>query len=148
LFQYWLSVITIAWKRMGVLIVTKQSKKSIDRFVIWAGCLMFLVSIVIYWIGMNFIREEVFPHYFNPKKHLIVSQNPDTREIYSWKDLSGKIYTPEDNHVKNFTWGTTILLLFVMIITVFAYNIVVGYYTRIVLQRETMPKHRYMPRVQ
>ena len=127
--------------------MTRQSKKNIDRFVIWTGSLMFLVSIIIYWIGMNFIREEVFTHYFNPKEHIIVSQNQDTREIYSWKDLNGEVYTPEDSHVRNFTWGTTMLLLFVMGITFFVHSTVVGYYTRIVLHRETMPRHGYMPGV-
>jgi len=73
-------------------------------------------SVLFFWVGMNFLKSEVFTHYYNPSKHVIVSQNHDTKELYSWKDVNGNVYTPEDPEVANFTWGSTGLLLVTMLL--------------------------------
>lgn len=73
-------------------------------------------SVLFFWVGMNFLKSEVFTHYYNPSKHVIVSQNHDTKELYSWKDVNGNVYTPEDPEVANFTWGSTGLLLATMLL--------------------------------
>lgn len=73
-------------------------------------------SVLFFWVGMNFLKSEVFTHYYNPSKHVIVSQNHDTKELYSWKDVNGNVYTPEDPEVANFTWGSTGLLLATMLV--------------------------------
>jgi hypothetical protein len=97
---------------------------------------MFLVSILLYWLGLNYLKVEFFPQYFNPKKHVIVKQNPDTKEIYAWKDASGQVYTPEDAGVESFTWATTALLMFVMIFSITIYNLAIKYYTKMLLEKE------------
>lgn len=121
--------------------MTEQSKKDINRFKILLSIIMFVTSIMIYWVGINFLRDQVFSNYFNPKKHLIVTQNSDTKEIYAWKDARGTTYTMEDADVRNFTWGTTALLLFVMIFVAVVYNASVDYYTKTVIKNEIRQKH-------
>lgn len=75
-----------------------------------------VLSVLFFWGGLNFLKTEVFTHYYNPNKHVIVSQNQDTKELYSWKDMKGNVYTPDDSQVANFTWGATGLLLATMLL--------------------------------
>ncbi|MFZ5647656.1 MAG: hypothetical protein ACOY30_08555 [Bacillota bacterium] len=124
--------------------MTEQSRRNIERFQVLLSIFVFTVSILVYWIGINFLRDEVFSHYYNPRKHLVVDQNPDTKEIYAWKDINGKTYTPEDAHVKNFTWGTTLLLLFVMIFAATVFSRAMDYYTRVVLQNEIRQRQLWL----
>lgn len=127
--------------------MTKQSMDSLSKFGVWVSCGAFLLSVLLFWLGLSFIRAELFTHYFNPQKHVIVKQNPDTKEIYAWKDSSGNVYTPEDSQVKNFTWGTTALLLLVMIAGAAAHNLALKFYARMLREKEAA-QHAYLPGLQ
>ncbi len=128
--------------------MTAQSKQKLNKFSTGLLCVVFAASMMLFWFGLDFLRADVFTHYYSPGKHVIVNQNPDTQEIYSWKDKEGNIYTPEDAQVKNFTWGTTALLLLVMIFCAAAYSISIKYYTRLLLHNEPEQKYNYVPRMQ
>jgi len=129
--------------------MTEQSREKLNKFGIWLSVATLIFSITLFWVGMSFLKAEVFPHYFNPQKHQIVQQNPDTKEIYAWKDASGTVYTPEDAQVKNFTWGITALLLFVMLSCTALYNKATKLYTGVLLAKEPARSNQnYVPRMQ
>ncbi|SFG70372.1 hypothetical protein SAMN05660649_02427 [Desulfotomaculum arcticum] len=129
--------------------MTEQSRAKLNKFSVWLSVAALIFSIALFWAGMSFLKAEVFPHYFNPQKHQIVKQNPDTKEVYAWQDASGAVYTPEDTQVKNFTWGITALLLFVMLSGMALYNKATKYYTGVLLAREPARSNQnYVPRLQ
>ncbi|MFZ5597458.1 MAG: hypothetical protein ACOY31_10665 [Bacillota bacterium] len=133
-----------------------KKKRKLEKISVMVSCVVFAASILLFWLGLDFLKVEVFPHYYNPQKHVIVSQNPDTKEIYSWSDKSGAIYTPEDSQVKNFTWGTTALLLILLFFGSFAYNIIMKQCSRILLtgddsvtsDNKKKSRESYVPRLQ
>ncbi|GBF33274.1 hypothetical protein DCCM_2373 [Desulfocucumis palustris] len=127
--------------------MTAQSKVKLNKFSGWVAMAVLAASVVLLWSGLNVLKADVFTHYYNPAKHVIVDQNPDTKEVYAWKDQAGNVYTPEDSQVKNFTWGTTALLLVVMLFGVIAYNGSIKYYTKVLLNNEPQ-NHNYVPRLQ
>jgi Ca2+/H+ antiporter len=127
--------------------MTAQSRESLSKFGVKISCGIFVLSILLYGLGLNFLKSDVFTHYYNPSKHVIVQQNPDTKEIYSWKDSEDNIYTASDSQVSNFSWGTTMLLMIIMVIGALAYNMAINSYTKVLLNRE--PRMRQtMPRIQ
>lgn len=125
--------------------MTAQNKKKLNKVTAWLGVGAFAVSILLFWLGIDFLKAEVFPHYYNAGKHVIVQQNPDTKEIYAWRDAAGRVYTPEDSQVKNFTWGITALLLFVMVVSAASYNVSIKYYTKVLLESEHRMREGYLP---
>ncbi|MEW5763169.1 MAG: hypothetical protein AB1776_08225 [Bacillota bacterium] len=56
----------------------------------------------------------MFKDYYNPARHSIVEQDPDTLEVYAWKDAQGRVYTRESASVRLFPYGITALILVVM----------------------------------
>ncbi|MCL5935237.1 MAG: hypothetical protein M1543_01900, partial [Firmicutes bacterium] len=128
--------------------VTEQSKARLSRFSACLGCTVFVLAALLFWLGLDFLKTEAFPHYFNAKNHVIVKQNPDTKEIYAWRDSRGNVYTAEDSQVKNFTWGITGLILFLMLFSTAVYNLSVRYYTKMLLEREPGRRESYVPRLQ
>lgn len=98
--------------------MTEMSMKKLGKFSIKLSCAVLVLSVIFFWIGLNLLKLEVFTHYYNSNRHVIVSQNQDTKELYSWKDVNGNVYTPEDPQVANFTWGSTGLLLVTMLLSI------------------------------
>jgi len=96
--------------------MSKASKENLGNFNVKLSFAVLVLSVLFFWVGMNLLKSEVFTHYYNPGKHTIVSQNQDTKELYSWKDVNGNVYTPNDPQVANFTWGSTGLLLATMLL--------------------------------
>ena len=84
--------------------MTEASKKNLGKISVKLSFAVLVFSVLFFWVGMNFLKSEVFTHYYDPGKHVIVSQNHDTKELYSWKDAKGNVYTPDDSQVANFTW--------------------------------------------
>ena len=96
--------------------MTEMSKRKLGKLSVKVSCAVLVLSVFFFWVGLNLLKSEVFTHYYDPGKHIIVSQNQDTKELYSWKDINGIVYTPEDPQVANFTWGSTGLLLITMLL--------------------------------
>lgn len=122
--------------------------QKINRISLWMSCVFFAASILLFWLGLDFLKSEVFTNYYNPQKHTIVSQNPDTKEIYQWKDSSDNIYSNEDRDVSNFTWGTTVLLLFVMIFGAYGYSLAMNYCKKAIMDRDLKTRENYLPGLQ
>lgn len=109
-----------------------DEKDLIRRFSFQAAILLISLYFIFFWAGLNFLREDIFKHYFNPSRHLIVEQNPNTFEILSWKDAIGNVFTPEDIQVKLFPFA--ILLLGVVEAVIFAgvYYVLKWHYTAVI----------------
>lgn len=106
-----------------------DEKDLLRFFSLQAAILLILLYALFFWAGLYFLREDIFKHYFNPSRHMIVEQNPNTFEIMAWKDALGNIYTPEDIQVKLFPFA--IMLLGVMEAAFFAgiYYLLKWHYT-------------------
>lgn len=122
--------------------------KKISKISILLTCGFFALSILLFWLGLGLLKNEVFPHYYNPNKHTIVSQNPDTKEIYEWKDSSDNVYNNEDPDVKNFTWGTTVLLLLIMVVGSYGYSVSMNYCKKVIMGSDEKSSKSYVPRLQ
>ncbi|KUO73219.1 MAG: hypothetical protein APF81_13960 [Desulfosporosinus sp. BRH_c37] len=94
----------------------EASKENLGQSNVKMSFAVLVLSVLFFWVGMNLLKSDVFTHYYDPGKHVIVSQNNDTKELYSWQDVNGNVYTPEDQQVANFTWGSTGLLLLTMLL--------------------------------
>lgn len=110
--------------------MTEISKEKLGKFSAKFSFAVLIFSVLFFWGGLNFLRTEVFTHYYNPHKHLIVSQNQDTKELYAWQDKQGHVYTPEDAQVANFTWGSTGLLLLTMLLGIGIQRFGIKFYTK------------------
>ncbi|AFQ45633.1 hypothetical protein [Desulfosporosinus meridiei] len=115
--------------------MTEISKKKLGKFSIKLSCAVLMLSVLFFWVGLNLLESEVFTHYYNPNKHVIVSQNQDTKELYSWKDARGNVYTPEDPQVANFTWGSTGLLLLTMLLGIAFQKVGIRVYTKTLIPK-------------
>lgn len=124
-----------------------KRKERLNKVSAWLSCGFFAASILLFWLGLDFLKTEAFPHYYNPQKHAIVQQNPDTKEIYAWKNAAGQVFTTEDKQVKNFTWGTTALLLLVMILGAYGHNSAMSYFIKILFD-EPKTRDSYVPKLQ
>ncbi|HBW36856.1 hypothetical protein [Desulfosporosinus sp. BICA1-9] len=96
--------------------MTEMNVEKLGKISFKLSCAVLVLSVLFFWISLNLLKSEVFTHYYDPSKHVIVSQNHDTKELYSWKDVNGNVYTPEDPQVANFTWGSTGMLLVTMLL--------------------------------
>ncbi|MFZ5632679.1 MAG: hypothetical protein ACOY40_07500 [Bacillota bacterium] len=122
--------------------------EKLKKISVWVSCVFFALSVLLFWLGLDFLKTGVFPHYYDAKRHTIVQQNPDTGEIYAWKDVTGQIYTPDDSQISNFTWGTTALLLLVMVFGAYGYNATMKHYSKMLLDGEAKARKSYVPRLQ
>lgn len=73
-----------------------DGRELLRRFGFNTTLVLILLYALCFWAGLIFLREDLFKHFFNPSRHLIVAQNPNTFEILAWKDALGNVYTPED----------------------------------------------------
>lgn len=117
--------------------MTAQVEKRFKKFSSIMIFVMFLGTALLFWLGINLLKIEVYPNYFDAERHVIISQNQDTEEIYAWKDAGGKVYTPDDAQMKNFAWGTTALILMLMILYAVTYNIIIRYYKKVLLESQS-----------
>jgi hypothetical protein len=114
-------------------LLTAHETEKLRRFGTGAGLLVLVLAVFVFWAGVDFLKENVFKHYFNPTRHMIVEQDPDTGEIYMWKDAVGNVYTPDDPHVKYFPYGVTLLILLLMGVSMAAHNLLLEHYAMLLL---------------
>lgn len=124
--------------------MTEMSKKKLGKFSVKLSCSVLVLSVLFFWAGLNLLKSQVFTHYYDPDKHIIVSQNQDTKELYAWQDAKGNVYTPDDPQVANFSWGSTGLLLLTMLFGIGLQRMGIGLYMRTLLDYEK----QYIPRMQ
>lgn len=103
---------------------------------------VFFIAAAVFWIALHYMDEQFFPHRFNPSRHVIVAQNPDTYELYAWKDAFGRVYTPDDPQVRCFPYAACGLLLFVLGLAVGVHYFLVQHYKMLLLLKS---EHRWPP---
>jgi len=115
--------------------LSHDEKDLLQRFSLQAVILIILLYALFFWAGVNFLREDIFKHNFNPSRHLIVSQNPDTFEILVWKDALGNVYTSDDIQVKLFPLAVCALGLAEVVVFSGLYYLMKWHYTIMLLFR-------------
>lgn len=119
------------WEEDEVLSLHEQQKM---RNFCWRVALIItFLALIGFFASISFLKESVLKHNFNPSRHVIVEQDPDTLEIYMWKDALGNIYTPDDIHVKLFPYAITVLVLIIMGISLGTYHLLKEHYLAMLL---------------
>ncbi|WP_051276502.1 hypothetical protein [Desulfovirgula thermocuniculi] len=112
---------------------SEEKAFKIKRFSRTTAVLVAVFAFLVFWQGVNFLQNHVFKNYFDPSRHTIVEQDPDTMEIYAWKDAAGNIHTPDDPDVKRFPYAITLLLLAVIGISAKSHDLLVRRYHRLLM---------------
>ncbi|MEW6276848.1 MAG: hypothetical protein AB1556_17275 [Bacillota bacterium] len=115
---------------MGELIqfLDGENEVKVKRFSSYMAVVIAVISLLSFAAGVIFLRDSVFKNYFNPSRHAIVEQDPETMEIFAWKDASGNVYTPGDPDVKHFPYGTMFLLLALLVLATQSHSLIVKNY--------------------
>jgi len=121
-------------------ILDSKSQEQVRRFSMAMGCIIMVLALLGFWTGIDFLKEDVYKGYFNPSRHVIVEQDPDTGEIYIWKDAIGNVYTPDNRDVKLFPYGVMILILVIMLTATSAYNLMKEHYVMMVFLQQQLGK--------
>jgi len=100
-----------------------KSKSQVNKFSIKLSCSIFLLAMLLFSLGINILKTDVFTHYYNPNRHTVVEQDKDTMAIYAWKDAEGNVYTPNDPEVKYFPYGITALILLLLVMGALSHNV-------------------------
>lgn len=128
---------------MDKLLLDPEKMGKIKKFSSSITVIIALLTMLTFWIGIDFMRESVYKNYYNPTRHAIVEQDQDSGEILAWKDALGHVYTPEDRDVRLFPYGIMFLLLLLMGVSAGVYTILVEHYAIMLLMQERTP-HGYL----
>ncbi|MHB1043805.1 MAG: hypothetical protein ACYC0Q_13345 [Eubacteriales bacterium] len=99
-----------------------------------------VLTLLAFWIGVDFLRENVYKNYFNPTRHVIIEQDQDSGVVLAWKDALGHVYTPEDKDVRLFPYGIMFMLLLSMGFAAGAYTILTEHYAMMLMMQERIPQ--------
>lgn len=121
-------------------LLSAKERRQLEKLKTVTAVIIVLLAFLTFWAGTYFLKENVFRHYFNPTRHIIVEQDPLTGEIYAWKDALNYVYTPEDRDVKLFPYGVACLVLTEMLIGILAYKLITEHYVMML-----MLKRRFLP---
>ena len=120
-------------------LLNSEEKERLQRFSLQAVLLLISLYVLSFWAGLDFLRDSVFKHNFNPSRHVIVSMNPDTFEIFAWRDALGNVYTPDDIQVKLFPFAVCLLAAAEAIVFAGIYYLLKGHYAAMILFRRSAP---------
>lgn len=95
--------------------------------------LITLIGLALFWAGLHYLDERFFPHRFNPSRHVIIEQDPDTYELHAWRDGIGRVYTPADAQVRFFPYAAGGLILFLLMLGVGIHHLLVQHYKMLLL---------------
>ena len=115
--------------------LNEEERQALSRYSSILTTLITLVWVVFFWGGIQYLDERFFEHRFNPTRHVIVEQDPDTYEIRAWRDAFGRVYTPADPHVKYFPLAVSGLVLLLLGAGVGVHQLLVGHYIMLLLIR-------------
>lgn len=122
-----------------ILSLNQDEKKKLKTLSKLVAVAVAVFAFLVFWAGVNCLRESLFKNYFNPSRHIIVEQDPDTMEIYTWADVSGKLYDKNNRDVQLFPYGVMLLLLLVLGLAMESYNLLVEHYAfRLYLQHQAI----------
>lgn len=115
-----------------------EKQEKIKKFSTSIMLVVMVLTLLTFWIGVDFMRESVYKNYFNPTRHVIVEQDQDSGEVLAWKDALGHVYTPEDRDVRLFPYGIMMLLLISMGMAAGAHKLLVEHYAMMLVMQEGM----------
>lgn len=118
--------------------LTDEEQEKVRKFNLAISIVIMFLSILMFWAGVDFLKEDVYKHYFNPTRHQIVEQDMDTGEILVWKDALGNVYTPEDHDVRLFPYGVMVLILLLMGISTGVYTIITEHYMLMLVLKDRL----------
>jgi len=122
----------------AINMLTDDERENVRKFNLTIGFTIMLLSVLIFWAGINFLKEDVYKGYFNPTRHRIIEQDMDTGEILVWKDALGNVYTPEDRDVRLFPYGVMILILLLMGTSAGAYTVLTEHYLLMLVLKDRL----------
>ena len=122
-----------------VMYLDEENEAKVKRFSNQMAVVMVILALVCFSAGVIFLRDSVFKHYYNPTRHVIVAQDPETMEIFAWKDAGGNLYTPADADVKSFPYGTMGLLLVLLVLTTQGHSLIVKNYAATLVIKSHLP---------
>lgn len=125
---------------MDKLLLDVGKREKLKKFSASITIVIALLTLLTFWIGVDFMRESVYKNYFNPTRHVIVEQDQDSGTVLAWKDALGHVYTPEDRDVRLFPYGIMFLLLLLMGMAAGAYTLLVEHYAIMLLMQDRAPQ--------
>ena len=131
---------------MDKLLLDPNNMEKLKKFSSTIAVVIAVLTLLAFWLGVDFLRENVYKNYFNPSRHIIIEQDQDSGVVLAWKDALGHVYTPEDKDVRLFPYGIMFLLLLTMGIAAGAYTILTEHYAMMLLMQERIPQG-YMDRI-
>jgi len=105
--------------------------------------IILVLTLLVLWVGLDFLKGSVFKHYFDPARHVVVEEDPVTGEVYAWKDVLGNVYTQDDLQVKLFPYGATCLILIIGGIALGAYQVLCQHLLMILLLQSKLYRVYY-----
>lgn len=125
---------------MDKLLLDAGKREKLKKFGASITIVIALLTLLTFWIGVDFMRESVYKNYFNPTRHVIIEQDQDSGAVLAWKDALGHVYTPEDRDVRLFPYGIMFLLLILMGMAAGAYTLLVEHYAIMLLMQDRAPQ--------
>ncbi|RPF49876.1 hypothetical protein EDD75_0702 [Thermodesulfitimonas autotrophica] len=117
----------------------REKEAKLRQFNILATTVVAVVTLLAFWAGLYVLQHDVFKDYYNPERHVIVQQDPETLEVYAWRDSAGHVFTRDSATVRLFPYGIMTLLLLLMGFSSWLYNLLMRTYTAR-LVREVAPE--------
>lgn len=131
---------------MDKLLLDAAKMEKLKKFSASITIVIALLTLLTFWVGVDFMRESVYKNYFNPTRHIIVEQDQDSGSVLAWKDALGHVYTQEDRDVRLFPYGIMFLLLLLMGMAAGAYTLLVEHYAIMLLMQDRAPQG-YLDRI-
>lgn len=114
-----------------------EQKQRLRQFSNVAVVIVALTALMVFWAGLFVLQHDVFKNYYNPGRHIIVQQDPETLEVYAWKDAANRVFTRDSTAVRLFPYGVMALILLLMGFSSGFYNFLVQSYTSRLVRQVT-----------
>ncbi|MGO0122908.1 hypothetical protein [Desulfothermobacter acidiphilus] len=118
-------------------LTAKEKEEAVKRIERRVMVIVTVVTLVAFWAGLYLLQHGVFRDYYDPHRHTIVEQDPETMLVYSWKDAEGHVFTRHSPTVRLFSYGIMVLLLGLMGVSAKLSSSLKGYYLA-QLEQETV----------
>ncbi|MEW6448522.1 MAG: hypothetical protein AB1426_10615 [Bacillota bacterium] len=105
-----------------------ESERKLQQYGAVTATVVAVVTLLAFWAGIYFLKNEVFKDYYNPARHVIVQQDPETLEVYSWKDSANHLFTRDSASVRLFPYGVMVLILLLIGFSYGVYNYLTQFY--------------------
>ncbi|MDI6632409.1 MAG: hypothetical protein AB1507_07985 [Bacillota bacterium] len=91
-----------------------EQRRKLKQFSTLATAIVAVATLLAFWAGLYLLQHDVFKNYYNPDRHVILQQDPETLEVYAWKDAAGRVFTRDSATVRLFPYGVMVLILLLL----------------------------------